>query len=85
MSKQGGSQGDAKNRELQVIVLGVSDEDECALVQTTDGSDEQFVVRRADTGDAWPSLQVGAITWLVVTPGRLGRVLAVRAKPQSSP
>jgi len=84
MSKQARSPGDSKNRTLQVIVLGVSTEDECALVQTTDGSDEQFFVRRADAGDVWPSLQVGATTWLVVTPGRLGRVLAVRANPQSS-
>lgn len=70
---------DSSCRLLRVIVLGVSVEDEYALVETTDGSQEQFFVRRSIAGEAWYSLQHGAITWLVVTSGLAGRVLEVRS------
>lgn len=70
----------SKTRTLEVVVLGVSIEDECALVETTSGSQEQFVVTRTVAADSWSTLDVGTALAIVVTCGRLGRVLRVLPK-----
>lgn len=74
------SSATSQTRTLEVVVLGVSVEDECALVETTSGSQEQFVVTRSVAADAWFTLDVGTALSIVVTCGRLGRVLLVLPK-----
>jgi len=42
-----------------VIVLGVQQEDSYSLLQTIDGSEEQFIVRAAMADDMWNVLRAG--------------------------
>lgn len=72
---------DAGQRILEVVVLGVEPGDEYALVETTGGTQEQFVVSRAVAGEHWAGLRMGMHVRIVVTPGSLGRVLAVSSLP----
>lgn len=67
---------DTTSRCLAAVVLGVDHESEFALVESLEGF-EQFVVTRAVAGGWWPHLHEGMRVWLVVTGGRLGRVLAI--------
>lgn len=68
-------------RVLDVVVLGVEPADECALVETVDGTQSQFVVSRAVAREHWTALRTGVLLQIVVTPGSLGRVLAVSQSP----
>lgn len=68
-------------RVLDVVVLDVAPEDECALVETVDGTQSQFVVSRAVAREHWAALRTGVLMQIVVSPGRLGRVLAVSQSP----
>jgi hypothetical protein len=69
------------HRYLEVVVLGVEPEDGCALVQTIDGSENQFVVLADTAGDTWELLRTGLQVWICVTPGRTGKVLSVAMLP----
>lgn len=80
MCPEDDSSATSKTRTLEVVVLGISVEDEFALVETTSGSQEQFVVMRTVAADAWSKMDVGTALSIVVTCGRLGRVLRVVPK-----
>lgn len=69
------------HRCLEVVVLDVEPEDGCALVQTIDGAEEQFVVRAETAGETWNLLRTGLRIWICVTPGRTGKVLSVAMLP----
>lgn len=71
----------AAHRFLEVIVLGVEPEDGCALLETIDGAEEQFVVRSVTAGDMWELLRAGLRVWITVTPGAAGKVLSVAMRP----
>lgn len=62
---------------VEATVLGVSEVDGYALVQTL--SEEQFVVREPVLGDLWVELETGKRIQVLVTPGPLGKVTG--AKP----
>lgn len=63
-----------RTRLVEVVVLGVNTGDEYALVETLDGTQEQFVVRRELASSCWSALSKGHHAWLSVTAGLLGRV-----------
>lgn len=78
MSARGESEASI-HRVLETVVIGVSTEDEFALLETTDGAQSQFVLLQSLAGEAWDAVGVGSIVVVevVVTIGRTGRVVKV--------
>lgn len=74
----------SSHRVLKTLVLGVSAEDEYALLEAMDGAQEQFVLKRSIAGSSWRAIHTGSVVMVVVTNGPAGHVLEVLSATSSS-
>ena len=60
----------SSHRVLKTVVLGVSAEDEYALLESTDGAKEQFILKRSTAGSSWRAIHAGSVVVVMVTSDR---------------
>ena len=80
----GEEEDSSSHRVLKTVVLGLSAADEYALLESMDGAQEQFVLKRSLAGSSWGSIHAGSVVLVVVTGGRAGHVLEVLSVTSSS-